>query len=68
MEIESIKSAIINRVKEVHRLELERKDTLKELRERINELKEEVVSLTIQLEAAERQELITDAESMLLLE
>ena len=68
MEIESIKSAIINRVKEVHRLELEKKDTLKELRERINELKEEVVSLTIQLEAAERQELITDAESMLLLE
>ena len=65
MEIETIKSAIITRVKEISRLEEEKKDYLKDMRERINILKEEVTTLTAELEDAEREELTKDADAIL---
>ena len=65
MEIESIKSAIITRIKEIARLEENRKEYLKDSREHINELKAQVAKLTSELEDAEREELTRDADEFL---
>lgn len=65
MEIESIKSAIISRVKEISRLEEEKKVFLKDTRESIKALKEGIEELTVQLEESEREELTKEADELL---
>jgi hypothetical protein len=65
VEIETIKSAIITRVKEINQLKEAKKEYLKDMREHINELEEQVVNLTTELENAEREELTKDADAIL---
>jgi vacuolar-type H+-ATPase subunit H len=65
MEIESIKSAIISRVKEISRLEEEKKVYLKDIRESVKALKEEIEKLTVELEDSEREELNKEADEIL---
>lgn len=65
MKVETIKSAIITRVKEISRLEETKKEFLKDTRETVKILKEEIEVFTVQLEDAEKEELVKEADDLL---
>ena len=64
-EVESIKSAIISRVKEIDSLKEEKAEVAAEYRSRIKSLQLEVTTLMRDMDNSERNELVEEASTLL---